>query len=80
VVPATNSSTVLALVKPESPATTRVVATATTIVRRVKPLTELQIIIGASSNRMRKHAISTRAIFAKTDLENRSTFGSLDRP
>lgn len=79
-VPATNSSTVFALVKLASPATVRIVATATTMIRYVNPLTELQMITGANKVKIREHAISTRATFARIDLGNKSTFGSLDRP
>jgi hypothetical protein len=79
VAPATTSSTVLALVDPDSIAMKMVVATIIVQSRADRSVRQLQIITGANSSVMMNGVIRMRANRAIDDLTGMWTFGSLER-
>jgi hypothetical protein len=78
VAPATNISTVLALVKPDNVVMKRIVAITMTIIRGVTLPKALQITTGTNRKTMMRDAISARAACVMNEPEYMYTFESVE--
>lgn len=76
--PATNISTVLALVKPDNVAIKRIVEITITTIRSVTLLNALQMITGTNKKTTTSNAINVRAVYFINEPENTYTFESLE--